>query len=140
MLTYVYFGTNDLARAIAFYEATLTPLGMARCRTDDPEWDRVAAGWGTYEDGGLRELGFWIGVPFDGRAASVGNGSMVAFRADSRQAVDAFHAAALAHGGTSEGPPGLRTHYAPDFYAAYARDPDGNKIAAVCRGLSAVGS
>jgi hypothetical protein len=51
--------------------------------------------------------------------------------------VDAFHSAALAHGGISEGAPGLRTHYNPDFYAAYVRDPDGNKLAAVCRGITA---
>jgi catechol 2,3-dioxygenase-like lactoylglutathione lyase family enzyme len=135
MLTYVYFGTNDLARAIAFYNAALAPLGMQRCITGDAEWDRVAAGWGTYEDGGVRELGFWIGTPFDQQPASVGNGSMVAFRARSWQEVDDFHAAALAHGGKCDGPPGLRLHYAPDFYAAYVRDPDGNKIAALCRGV-----
>lgn len=60
MLTYMYFGTNDLERAIAFY---------------------VAAGWGTYEDDGLRGLAFWIGKPFDGQIATIGNGSMAAFRA-----------------------------------------------------------
>ena len=135
MLTYVYFGTNNLARAIAFYNAVLATLGMQRCITGDAEWDRVAAGWGTYEDGGVRELGFWIGTPFDQQPASVGNGSMVAFRARSWREVDDFHAAALAHGGKCDGPPGLRLHYAPDFYAAYVRDPDGNKIAALCRGV-----
>lgn len=134
MLRYVYFGTNDLAKAIAFYDATLSPLGMRRCVTNEPEWDRIAAGWGLYEDGGVRELGFWIGKPFDGQAATVGNGSMVAFTARSWHDVDAFHAAALANGGTCDGPPGLRLQYAPDFYAAYVRDPDGNKVAAVCRG------
>lgn len=133
MLSYVYFGTNDLARAIAFYDATLSPLGMKRCITGDAEWDRVAAGWGTYEDGGARELGFWIGTPYNQQPATVGNGSMVAFRAHSRQEVDRFHAAALAHGGACDGAPGLRLHYAADFYAAYVRDPDGNKVAAVCR-------
>jgi hypothetical protein len=80
MLSYVYFGTNDLEQAIAFYGAILKPLGMDRCVTGDPEWDRVAAGWGVYEDGGARELAFWIGRPFDQKPASVGNGSMVAFR------------------------------------------------------------
>jgi catechol 2,3-dioxygenase-like lactoylglutathione lyase family enzyme len=134
MLSYVYFGTNDLPRATRFYDATLAPLGMQRCVTGDAQWDRVAAGWGIYEDGGLRELGFWIGRPFDGSPASVGNGSMVAFRATGWRAVQDFYAAALAHGGTCEGPPGLRPQYAPDFYAAYVRDPDGNKVAAVCRG------
>src|SRR6267154_2724056 len=65
MLRYVYFGTNNLEKAIAFYEAALTPLGMERCVTNDPDWDRIAAGWGIYEDGGARELGFWVGKPFD---------------------------------------------------------------------------
>jgi catechol 2,3-dioxygenase-like lactoylglutathione lyase family enzyme len=137
MLSYVYFGTNNLEKAIAFYNATLTPLGMERCITGYQEWDRVAAGWGIYEDGGARELAFWIGIPFDGKCASVGNGSMVAFSARSWKAVDDFYTAALKNGGTCDGPPGLRLHYAPDFYAAYARDPDGNKIAAVCRGFTA---
>ena len=134
MLTYVYFGTNDLQQATRFYDAVLAPLGMPRCVTGDAEWDRVAAGWGIYEDGGTRELGFWIGTPFDQKPASTGNGSMAAFRASSWNAVDAFHAAALEHGGTCDGAPGLRLHYSPDFYAAYVRDPDGNKLCAVCRG------
>lgn len=134
MLHYVYFGTKDLDRAIAFYNSTLAPLGMARCVTNDPEWDKVSAGWGLYEDDGRRELAFWIGLPFDQQPATVGNGSMVAFLAPSWQAVDEFHAAALGHGGRCDGAPGLRLHYSPDFYAAYVRDPDGNKLAAICRG------
>lgn len=137
MLTYVYFGTNDLVRAKRFYSAALAPLGMQRCITNDPEWDRNSAGWGTYEEGGVKELAFWVGLPFDQRPATVGNGSMVAFRAPSWAAVDDFHAAALAQGGRCDGPPGLRLHYAPDFYAAYVRDPDDNKLAAVCRGFTA---
>jgi catechol 2,3-dioxygenase-like lactoylglutathione lyase family enzyme len=136
MLSYVYFGTNNLQAAIAFYSAVLSPIGMKRCITDDPEWDRVSAGWGIYEGGGARELAFWIGKPIDQRPASVGNGSMVAFSALTWSAVDDFHAAAIANGGKSDGAPGLRLHYAADFYAAYVRDPDGNKIAAVCRGFT----
>jgi len=135
MLSYVYFGTQDLKRARRFYDATLGALGMQRCLTGDAAWDRVAAGWGLYAEGGLQELAFWIGIPFDGQPASVGNGSMVAFRARSRRDVDDFHAAALDHGGRCDGAPGLRPQYAADFYAAYVRDPDGNKIAAVCRGM-----
>jgi predicted lactoylglutathione lyase len=61
---------------------------------------------------------------------------MVALDARSWREVDEFHAAALAHGGASEGTPGLRPHYAADFYGAYVRDPDGNKLAAVCRGFT----
>jgi catechol 2,3-dioxygenase-like lactoylglutathione lyase family enzyme len=137
MLSYVYFGTNNLERATRFYDASLAPIGMPRCVTGDPEWDRISAGWGIYEDGGARELGFWIGKPFNQHPATIGNGSMVAFSARSWKAVNEFHAAALANGGSCDGVPGLRLHYSPDFYAAYVRDPDGNKIAAVCRGFNA---
>jgi catechol 2,3-dioxygenase-like lactoylglutathione lyase family enzyme len=136
MLTYVYMGTSNLPRAIGFYNGVLAPLGMQRCVTNDAQWDSVSAGWGTYEDDGLRELAFWIGLPFNGEPASTGNGGMVAFRASSWDAVDAFYAAALARGGQCDGPPGLRLHYSADFYAAYVRDPDGNKIAALCRGFT----
>ena len=136
MISYFYFGTNDLERAVTFYNAVLAPLGMERCVTGDAEWDRVAAGWGIYEDGGARELAFWVGKPFNQQPATVGNGSMVAFSATSWRAVDQFYANALAQGGTCDGPPGLRLHYSPDFYAAYVRDPDGNKVAAVCRGFT----
>jgi catechol 2,3-dioxygenase-like lactoylglutathione lyase family enzyme len=136
MLSYVYLGTNDLDRATRFYDATLGSLGLSRCFTGDADWDRIAAGWGTYEDGGMRELALWLGKPLDTLPATAGNGTMVAFRARSWNEVDAFHDTALAHGGRSEGTPGLRAHYSPDFYAAYVRDPDGNKLAAVCRGFT----
>jgi catechol 2,3-dioxygenase-like lactoylglutathione lyase family enzyme len=135
MLTYVYLGTNDLEGAIRFYDRILGALAMQRCSTGDPEWDKTSAGWGVYENGGMTELAFWIGKPFDQQVATVGNGTMVAFRARSRKQVDDFHAAALANGGSSDGAPGLRIRYAPDFYAAYVRDPDGNKLAVVCRGF-----
>jgi catechol 2,3-dioxygenase-like lactoylglutathione lyase family enzyme len=110
MLTYVYLGTNNLDKAVAFYNATLGQLGMKRCVTGDSEWDGIAAGWGIYEDSGARELAFWIGRPFNQQPASVGNGSMVAFSASSWTAVNEFYAAALANGGVCDGPPGLRLH------------------------------
>ena len=75
----------------------------------------------------------WITHPYDKRPATVGNGSMPALVAPSWAAVDAFHAAGLAAGGTDEGAPGLRPH-GPHFYACYLRDPDGNKLSAVCEG------
>lgn len=136
MFTYLCLGTNDLPAAAKFYDAVLAPLGLARCDTsDEPDWEDWV-GWGTYEDQGAKEIALWLCRPFNGQAATAGNGTMVALRATSWRQVDEFHAAALANGGTSEGAPGLRPQYNPDFYAAYVRDLDGNKLAAVCRGFS----
>lgn len=119
---YLTLGTNDLARAARFYDATLTPLGLVRKATKDSE-----IGYGRPEDDRAR---LWITRPFDGRPATVGNGSMPALLAPGRDAVDACHEAALAHGGSDEGAPGLRP-YSATFYAAFVRDPDGNKLSAV---------
>jgi len=139
MFTYVCLGTNDLPRAVRFYDAVLGALEVRRCddtdNTDDPHWPGWA-GWGVYQDQGQHEIALWVGPPFNGEAASAGNGSMVALRALSWAQVDAFHAAAIAHGGHSDGEPGLRPQYNQDFYAAYVRDPDGNKLAAICRGFT----
>ncbi len=125
MFSYVCLGTNNLARGRAFYDAVLAPLGHARVQGAD---DATSSTWGLDDPGPH----LWLTVPFDGNPASVGNGVMVSFLAPSRDAVDAFHAAALAHGGSDEGAPGLRPHYGPHFYSGYVRDPDGNKINAVC--------
>jgi len=122
MFAYITIGTNDLARAQQFYDATLATLGATRLATSDSELGYGPAG---------EPPRLWITRPFDGQPASVGNGSMPAFTATSRAMVQAFHAAALAHGGLDEGAPGLRS-YAPDFYSAYVRDPDGNKLSALC--------
>ena len=81
--------------------------------------------------GELAGLKLFIVSPFDGGRAAPGNGPHAAFLAPDRAAVDAFHAAALAHGGTDEGTPGLRPHYHANYYGAYVRDPDGNKLQAV---------
>ena len=136
MFAYLCLGANDLERSAKFYDATLGVLGYARCDTSaesESSWTGWI-GWGTYEKAGAVQDALWICKPFDGAPATVGNGSMVALWAKTWDEVDAFHAAALGNGGTSEGPPGLRTHYNPDFYAAYVRDPDGNKLAVICRG------
>ena len=123
MFLYITLGTNDLARARRFYDAVMPTLGLIR-RADKP----TEVGYGGESDSRTR---LWITRPFDGQPATTGNGSMPAFDAPSRAAVDAFHKAALANGGTDEGAPGLRPH-GPSFYACYVRDPDGNKLSAVC--------
>jgi catechol 2,3-dioxygenase-like lactoylglutathione lyase family enzyme len=136
VFTYVSLGTNDPERAARFYDAVLAPLGLQRCDTSgESNWDGWV-GWGSYQRGGVEELALWLCRPFNGAPAIPGNGTMVALRSASWEAVQQFHAAALAHGGRCEGPPGLRPQYNADFYAAYVRDPDGNKLAAVCRGVT----
>lgn len=136
MFAYICLGTDDPERAARFYDAVMGALGHKRCQVSaDPQWQGWR-GWGKYERDGADELALWLCPPFDGRRASAGNGTMVALTARSRREVEQFHAAALAHGGISEGAPGLRLAYNPDFYAAYVRDPDGNKLAAVCRGFT----
>lgn len=125
MLLYITIGTNDLARAIRFYDPVLGALGLVRQKTLETE-----AGYSAPGDSRCR---LWVTRPFDGKPATVGNGSMPALVAATRAEVDAFHAAGLAHGGTDEGAPGLRP-FGPSFYACYLRDPDGNKISAVCEG------
>lgn len=116
MIGYVTLGTNDLDRAAPFYDALAAELGTGRMM----EFETFIA-WGT--PGGPAGIG--LTKPFDGNAASVGNGTMVALEAKDEAQVDRLHAIALAHGGSCEGAPGPR---GPTFYAAYFRDPDGNKL------------
>lgn len=126
MLSHVFVGVNDFERAFRFYCALMQPLGLRLkfCETDKP-W----AGWEAAD--APRPL-FLIGRPFDGQPAAPGNGQMLALLAPGRAAVERAHAAALAHGGTCEGPPGLRPHYHADYFGAYFRDPEGNKLGVCC--------
>lgn len=118
--THVAIGTNDIERARAFYDATLGPLGIKRLgNTENASFYGVEA----------PEL--MITKPIDGAPATAGNGISISFAAPSRSAVDAFHNSALANGGGCAGAPGPRPA-APTAYAAYVRDPDGNKIATYC--------
>jgi catechol 2,3-dioxygenase-like lactoylglutathione lyase family enzyme len=116
MLGYVTLGTNDLPRALAFYDALARELGVPRMM----EFETGVA-WGT-ADG---PAGLAVMRPFDGGPATVGNGVMVALQARDPAQVDRLHALALDHGGSCEGPPGMREE---GFYAAYFRDLDGNKL------------
>jgi len=122
MYSHVTVGTNDMARAENFYDAIMGVLGHP-VMFKAP----IVLAYGT----GAGEK-FFVLFPFDQQEARPGNGIHAAFKVDSRATVDAFHAAALANGGSDEGPPGLRPQYHPNYYGAYVRDPDGNKIQAVC--------
>jgi catechol 2,3-dioxygenase-like lactoylglutathione lyase family enzyme len=122
MIGYVTVGTNDLERAARFYDPIAAELGVGRMM----DFDSFIA-WGNMDGA----AGIAATKPFDGEAATVGNGTMVALQAQDRDQVQRLYDIALANGGTSEGEPGPRGE--PDangmvFYAAYFRDPDGNKL------------
>ena len=120
MLHHLSLGVADLQRSAAFYDAAMGALGFVRVWTDDTA---VGYGWRDGEDK--------LAIKQRSDARAPGPGFHVAFAASSRQAVDAFHAAAIAHGGRDNGAPGLRPHYGPNYYAAFVFDPDGYAIEAV---------
>ena len=133
MISHVTLGITDFERAMAFYAPVLQALGL-RLRFRDAA--RPWAAWQPAEaTGDGRAAGrpplFIITAPLEGEARP-GNGAMVALTAPDRAAVRAAHDAGLRHGGTSEGAPGLRPAYHPDYYGAYLRCPDGNKLCLVC--------
>lgn len=117
-LGYACVGANDREKAKAFYDALLPLAGITKM-FDHPSGGRVYG-----KDGALS---FAVLGPFDGQAATVGNGTMIAFRFDTREEVDAFHARALSLGGKDEGAPGVR---GGPFYMSYFRDLEGNKLCA----------
>ena len=126
MLSHIHIGIADYDRALAFYSALLSELGLQlRFAERDKGW----AGW---QSPGVARPLFLIGRPFDGRPADAGNGQMIALIAPDRATVDRCHALALSLGGRDEGAPGLRPHYHADYYGAYFRDPDGNKLCVCC--------
>ena len=124
MIAYSTLGVNDMDRAVAFYDPVFAALGADR-HTTSPTW----TGYKRPHEGGW----FFLTRPFDKAPATSGNGTMLAFLAEDRAAVDRFHASALSQGGACEGPPGVREGMDPVFYAAYVRDPDGNKLCAFVR-------
>ncbi len=116
MIGYVTLGTHNLARATAFYDALLGTLGAGRAFATEK-----LVMWAT----GPGAPGICVTLPFDGKSATIGNGVMVALAVDSKAKVDALYARAMALGATDEGKPGARSD---NFYGAYFRDPDGNKL------------
>ncbi len=123
MFDHVSFPVADFERAKAFYIAALAPLGIRLLKEFPGDGPGGAASAGF----GAASAEFWIG---EGQVKATG--VHVAFAAADRSTVDAFHAAALAAGGTDNGGPGLRPVYHADYYGAFVIDPDGNNIEAVC--------
>ena len=126
MLHHLSLGVTDIQRAASFYDAALAPLGYVRVWADlNAPGPALGYGLGGEEDAfALKQR--------DG-AHAPGAGFHLAFAAPSRAAVAAFHEAALAQGGRDDGPPGLRPHYGPTYFAAFVIDPDGHWIEAVCK-------
>jgi catechol 2,3-dioxygenase-like lactoylglutathione lyase family enzyme len=121
LLSHVSLGTNDFPRAKAFYDAVLGTLDV-QCLLEFEE----GAGYG-------RQFPeFWVQWPHDGQAANPGNGTHICFNAASIEQVKAFHKRALELGAEDDGKPGYRKEYSDNYYAAFVRDPDGNKIEAMC--------
>ena len=122
MLHHVSVGVRDVERAAKFYDAVMKALGYRRVMDFLPH----ALAYGESSD----RPEFWIGMPHDQRLPSGGNGTHVAFAAKSKGAVQRFHAAAIAGGGSNNGEPGPRPDYGPAYYGAFIYDLDGNKIEA----------
>ena len=121
MFDHISIGARDIARAKAFYDAAFKPLGFSRLSADE-----TSLGYGTASPG------FWILASERPVADDPKSGLHFCFTAPTRESVDAFHKAALAHGGRDNGKPGLRPHYHANYYGAFVLDPDGYNIEAVC--------
>ncbi len=122
MFSHVFVSVSDFERAFGFYRALMQCLGVELrfCEPGKP--------WAGWHGAGRSRPYFVICKPYDGQPHDPGNGQMVAFIARSRVIVRQSYRIALEHGGTCEGPPGLRPQYDANYYGAYFRDPDGNKI------------
>jgi catechol 2,3-dioxygenase-like lactoylglutathione lyase family enzyme len=124
MFSHISLGVRDLERTQAFYDAALAPLGMVRL------WRTARGiGYGPPNPDGNEKLALFAQTEVDVPLAA-GPGFHLALAAPSSAAVDAFHAAAVAHGGRDDGGPGIRPHYGKNYYAAFVFDPDGHKLEA----------
>ncbi|CAN7704076.1 MULTISPECIES: VOC family protein [unclassified Variovorax] len=126
MFSHVFVSVTDFERALTFYSAVMDSLGIELrfCEREKP--------WAGWHSAGRARPFFVICKPYDGQPHEAGNGQMIAFAAADRAKVHTAHQAALEHGGSCEGPPGLREQYHPHYYGAYFRDPDGNKLCVAC--------
>ena len=119
IISHISIGTNNFDRAVVFYDRVLSALG---CKQIMKHPGAVAYGKEFPE--------FWVQTPFNGEPATIGNGSHIGFIANTKEAVHAFHEAALNEGGTDDGAPGPRPDYGDAYYGCFIRDIDGNKIEA----------
>jgi catechol 2,3-dioxygenase-like lactoylglutathione lyase family enzyme len=126
MISHVFIGISDFDRALDFYSQVMAELGLT-LKFSEPEKP-----WAAWVSATAARPLFLIGRPYDGQETSVGNGQMVALLAPTREAVDLAYSKAISNGGTCEGPPGLRPQYHENYYGAYFRDLDGNKIGICC--------
>ncbi len=126
MIGYVTVGTNDLEKAVAFFDALFAELGAGRFMQED-----TFVAWAVSPD----QPAFSVTRPFDGNVATIGNGTMIALTVDSTDKVDSIYRKAIELGGTDEGPPGKRMD---GFYAGYFRDLDGNKLNVFCTNTEGV--
>lgn len=128
MLSYITVGANDVPRSGRFYTAILTPLGYERKETAD------AFEFTSPDVPGRVDCprAVYVKKPYDGKEATAGNGSMIAFQVGTQAMVRHLHAAGVEAGGSDEGAPGFRDEYSDHFYVGYLRDPLGNKVAIFC--------
>ncbi len=125
MIGYVTIGYNDADKALRFYDAVFGALGLKRAFFDQ--------GWAGYGPDGGAAPSIFLVPPHDGKAAVPANGTMIAFKGETKDHIHAAYQAGLASGGTNEGAPGGRPADSTSFYGAYLRDPDGNKFALYCK-------
>ena len=126
IINHIEFAVAEAERSRRFYEAVLAPLGLSLVISIDPA--RTPHGGARHGFGKNGYPSLWVH-----EATGARRPIHVAFTAEDRETVQAFHAAALANGGTDNGGPGIREHYHPNYYAAYVLHPDGNNIEAVCQ-------
>lgn len=124
IFTHIVIGSNDIDKSIKFYNQVLSPLGIQPISFGEPN------GPVTSQMYGKDAPALAITKPINGKPATYANGGTIGLAAENPAAVDAFHAAALANGGSCEGAPGPRPAGGPTAYGAYIRDPDGNKLCA----------
>lgn len=124
MFSHIQIGARDLITMIKFYDAVLTSLGLVRM-PDEDDGGPAGAGW---QRPGRRWPQFFVQLPLNGLPATWGNGIQVSFAVHSQKQVQTAWETAIAMGGKDEGAPGLRPQYSEDYFGAYCRDPEGNKL------------